>query len=1279
MMRTMWLSGAWSKADVLRLNLAAELCDVQITWNEEVSNGGNAGMDAVMGGTATLRAQREGNNDEAVRGAAAALRLLVAVGGPRAAGMYPRQNGWACTASQALVLARIDEWVDWSRSAIDAPAGALSGADATAARDALASCLDTLEATLGDQEYLSGETRTLADVAVLGGIAALRADGVLSVDAARHPSVSRWLRQSESALTRALKKSASAASANGERADGASASDSSAVSAELDEKAKAKLQKKKEKEAFKAAKAAKAAAKKKAAEEAANAGPSKSALRKAAKAKASADTGEAEYLAQVLATPEGAKKNLSGAMPKAYSPKFVEAAWYSWWEKSGFFKPDDIDADKEGGKPPFVIVIPPPNVTGSLHLGHALTNSVQDAIVRWRRMCGFNTLWLPGTDHAGIATQTVVERKLQRESGISRHDLGREKFLEKVFEWKEQYGGRINTQLRRLGSSLDWSREAFTMDANLSKAVTRAFLTMGQNGVIYRDNRLVNWCCRLKSAISDIEVDYIDIEGFTKLKVPGQTGDVEFGVLTSFAYPLADGSGEIVVATTRPETMLGDAAVAVHPDDPRYKAMHGKMLVHPFNGRQIPIITDAVLVDMSFGTGAVKITPAHDPNDFATGQRHKLEMINIFTDDGCINRHGGEFEGQRRFEARVTVVDALEAKGLFRGKTANPMRLGLCSRTKDVIEPMLKPQWWVDCKEMAAGACASVRDGSLKIVPSEFEATWFRWLENIRDWCISRQLWWGHRIPAFYVTLTSDAEAHSPGGPTEKMSRWIFASDLADATRKAADMHGAANVASIEQDEDVLDTWFSSGLFPFSTMGWPENTDDMRRFFPNSLLETGHDILFFWVARMVMMSLHLTGRVPFDTVYLHAMVRDAHGRKMSKSLGNVIDPIQVIEGISLEGLHETLAAGNLDERELKKARQGQKQDFPDGIEECGTDALRFALCAYTAQARDINLDIKRVVAYRHWCNKLWNAIRFGMMNLGESFSPVEPTSISLSDLPTGCRWALSRLNNAIASTVDAMESYNFTAATTAIYAFWQYELCDVFIEIAKPFFGEQSDPGAQATFRQVLWTCLDIGLRLLHPFMPFVTEELWQRLPKVGGNTPASIMLTSYPKAVDAWTDTTTETRMALSETTIRAVRSIRAQYGLVKQKPALYVVVSDTSVKTELDDVADYIKTLTLSSTVSVTLEAAPKGCAGAHVSDSVSAYLDMAGVLDPASELQKLDKKFANVSTQIASMKKKMAVPAYETKTPEKVKEQNIATLERLEKEKIGIEKMMDDFKSL
>ncbi|THG19804.1 hypothetical protein TEA_018558 [Camellia sinensis var. sinensis] len=627
-------------------------------------------------------------------------------------------------------------------------------------------------------------------------------------------------------------------------------------------------------------------------------------------------------------TPSGEKKHLSQQMAKQFSPSAVEKSWYAWWEKSGFFA-----ADSSSSKPPFVIkwamviwfymnvepgclnnssilfvslehmldvqcpevkydyqiakaklgiVLPPPNVTGALHIGHALTSAIEDTIIRWRRMSGYNTLWVPGMDHAGIATQVVVEKKIMRERKLTRHDVGRERFVSEVWSWKEEYGGTILKQLRCLGASLDWSRECFTMDEKRSKAVTEAFVRLYKEGLIYslmssyleikihvtyyfRDLRLVNWDCNLRTAISDIEVDYLDIKERTQLKVPGYQKLVEFGVLTSFAYPLEGGLGEIIVATTRVETMLGDTAVAIHPEDPRYSNIHGKFAIHPFNGRKLPIVCDAILVDQNFGTGAVKITPAHDPNDFEVGKRHNLDFINIFTDDGKINSNGGsEFAGMPRFKAREAVTAALQRKGLYRGAKTNEMRLGICSRSNDVVEPLIKPQWYVNCNSMAKQALDAVFDEEnrkMEIIPRQYATEWKRWLENIRDWCVSRQLWWGHRIPAWYVTLEDD-ELKELGAYDD---HWVVSRNEEEARTEASRIF-AVKEFQISQDPDVLDTWFSAGLFPISVLGWPNDTDDLKAFYPTSVLETGHDILFFWVARMVMLGIKLGGDVPFRKV-----------------------------------------------------------------------------------------------------------------------------------------------------------------------------------------------------------------------------------------------------------------------------------------------------------------------------------------------------------------------------------------------------------------------------
>ncbi|MEJ1271046.1 hypothetical protein NN561_001878 [Cricetulus griseus] len=797
-----------------------------------------------------------------------------------------------------------------------------------------------------------------------------------------------------------------------------------------------------------------------------------------------------------LPTQPGEKKDVSGTMPDSYSPQYVEAAWYPWWERQGFFKPEygrpSLSAPNPRGV--FMMCIPPPNVTGSLHLGHALTNAIQDSLTRWHRMRGETTLWNPGCDHAGIATQVVVEKKLWRERGVNRHQLGREAFLQEVWEWKAEKGDRIYHQLKKLGSSLDWDRACFTMDPKLSVAVTEAFVRLHEEGVIYRSTRLVNWSCTLNSAISDIEVDKKELTGRTLLSVPGYKEKVEFGVLVSFAYKVqgSDSDEEVVVATTRIETMLGDVAVAVHPKDPRYQHLKGKRVIHPFLSQSLPVVFDD-FVDMEFGTGAVKITPAHDQNDYEVGQRHGLEAIGIMDSKGTLVNVPPPFLGMPRFEARKAVLAALKERGLFRGIKDNPMVVPLCNRSKDVVEPLLRPQWYVRCGEMAQAASAAVTRGDLRILPEAHQRTWHSWMDNIRDWCISRQLWWGHRIPAYFVTVSDPAV---PPGEDPDGRYWVSGRTEAEAREKAAREFGVSpDKISLQQDEDVLDTWFSSGLFPFSIFGWPNQSEDLSVFYPGTLLETGHDILFFWVARMV---------------YLHAIVRDAHGRKMSKSLGNVIDPLDVIHGVSLQGLHDQLLNSNLDPTEVEKAKEGQKADFPAGIPECGTDALRFGLCAYTSQGRDINLDVNRILGYRHFCNKLWNATKFALRGLGKSFVPL-PTSKPEGHESLVDRWIRSRLTEAVRLSNEGFQAYDFPAITTAQYSFWLYELCDVYLECLKPVLNG-ADQVAVECARQTLYTCLDVGLRLLSPFMPFVTEELFQRLPRRTPAAPASLCVTPYPE-----------------------------------------------------------------------------------------------------------------------------------------------------------------------
>lgn len=986
-------------------------------------------------------------------------------------------------------------------------------------------------------------------------------------------------------------------------------------------------------------------------------------------------------------TPKGQMKLLE-VFPPTYQPKYVEAAWQSWWEECGFYKPNVEEALAKGEADKFVMVIPPPNVTGSLHLGHALTTAVEDTLTRWHRMKGKITLWVPGTDHAGIATQSVVEKKLKKDEGLSRRDLGREAFVKRVWEWKEAYGNRITTQIRYLGASVDWSREAFTMDSNLSRAVTEAFVRFHKDGLLYRDTRLINWSCALQSAVSDIEVDHIQLEDRTFLAVPNHKlkEKYEFGVLTSFAYKVEGSDEEIVVATTRLETMLGDTAVAVHPDDERYKHLHGKFLVHPFVDRRIPIVTDDKLVDMSFGTGAVKVTPAHDPNDYECGKRKDLEFIIVLTEDGKIAANGGTFAGMMRYDARIEVEKELTTLGLFRGKAKNAMRLGICSRSGDIIEPMLTPQWYVNCTSMAQRSIDAVRSGELKILPEMHEGTWYYWLENIRDWCISRQLWWGHRIPAYFARI--DGEERLDKNDIANNSRWVVARTQADALAEASAVLGVdASKIILEQDEDVLDTWFSSGLFPFSVFGWPDNTADLQAFYPTQLLETGLDILFFWVARMVMIGLHLTGKLPFTTVYLHAMVRDKHGKKMSKSLGNVIDPLEVINGCDLETLLRKIDEGNLPPKEVERSKSGQKEDFPDGIPECGADALRFGLLAYTVQGRDVNLDIKRVVGYRQFCNKLWNAVRFALTYLSDF--DVTPTSIDTitrnAAVSPRDRFILSRLNTTIKECDFQLSQYGFGALTTALYSFFLYDFCDVYLELVKPVVNDTSPENSETKrcAQATLFVCLENFLRLAHPIMPFVTEELWQRLPGISNVRRApSIMVSSYPVENPEWANPKAESDMEIVKDAIHGGRSLRSDYRIANHvKADFYFRTENTEVDAIFRSQGNDFCTLSKGSFLRFLApgEPNPKNTCIKVISDQLSLLVDLTGLIDIDQELQRLGKEKVVIETSVMSLKNKMDAPGYDSKVPEAVRFANTEKFNGLNAELDALKSAMSAFEAM
>ncbi|RKP09452.1 tRNA synthetases class I-domain-containing protein [Thamnocephalis sphaerospora] len=976
-------------------------------------------------------------------------------------------------------------------------------------------------------------------------------------------------------------------------------------------------------------------------------------------------------------TPPGEKKDTTRPLAASYNPKSVEAAWYAWWEKQGFFQPRMGEDGKPRPEGTYVVPIPPPNITGALHIGHALTCAIQDALVRWNRMLGKTVLYNPGCDHAGISAQAVVEKKLWMERKVTRHDLGREAFTEEVWKWRHLYGDRIYTQLKRLGASYDWERTRFTMDPPLCKAVNEAFVRLHDEGIIYRDMRLVNWCVHLNTTLSNLEVDNKELTGRTLLSVPGYAPDkkYEFGVIVSFAYEVEDSDERIVVATTRPETMLGDTAVAVHPDDERYKHLHGKFVRHPFVDRRIPIITDSVAVDMAFGTGAVKMTPAHDFNDYAVGKRHNLAFVNIMNDDGTLNEHAGSFAGMKRFDAREAVIAALQEKGLYVETKDNPMTVPLCSKSNDVIEPLLKPQWWVDCSKMAADAMEAVTKGELNIQPKYSEREWFRWLGNINDWCISRQLWWGHRVPAYFVKLEDEVADPNDG------KYWISGRTLEEAEQKAAAKF-AGRKYTLEQDEDVLDTWFSSGLWPFSIQGWPEKTPDFANFYPASLLETGWDIIFFWVARMVMLGIKLTGQVPFKEVFCHAIIRDAHGRKMSKSLGNVIDPISVIEGVSLEKLNASLLNSNLDPREVAKAQAGQKADYPNGIPECGTDALRFAMCAYTSTGRDINLDILRVEGYRKFCNKLWNVVRFAMMKLGDNFAP-NPTADLTGDESLAERWILHKLNKAAADTNTALAEKNFTTATSALHSFWLYDLCDVFVEAIKPIVDDVSEENAKCrrSAQNTLYTCLEAGIKLLHPFMPFVTEELYQRLPRRPNDTVPTIMLASYPVAVDAYNCPSAETGFDTVFAIVRSIRSLMTQYNITANA-SVYVTAGTEELCTLVESQSRTIMTLSKGCKEVFTLrpsDPSPAGCALASLSEQCSIQLLVKGMVDIDAEVAKLENKLGKARTGLKTLQAKMSIDSYETKIPANVREANDAKAKNLDAEIEALAKSISDFLSL
>ncbi len=895
-------------------------------------------------------------------------------------------------------------------------------------------------------------------------------------------------------------------------------------------------------------------------------------------------------------------------MDKTYDPAAIEASWYSRWEDKGWFEPS-------GSGDSYCIMIPPPNVTGTLHMGHAFQDTLMDSLIRYHRMLGKNTLWQPGTDHAGIATQMVVERQLQADD-VSRHDLGREKFTERVWQWKEESGGTITNQLRRMGASCDWSKERFTMDEGLSEAVSKVFISLYDEGLIFRGKRLVNWDPKLLTAISDLEV----------------ISEEENGHMWHFRYPLADEQGVatdeyLVVATTRPETMLGDSAVAVHPDDERYQHLIGKFVRLPLCDRLIPIVADDY-ADPEKGTGCVKITPAHDFNDYEVGTRHDLPMHNIFTAQAYINDEAPEiYQGLERYAARKQIVNDLQELGLVEEIEEHKLMVPRGDRSGVVIEPWLTDQWYVKIEPLATPAIEAVKNGSIKFIPENWDKTYYEWMNNIQDWCISRQLWWGHRIPAWY---DEQGKIYVAATEAEVRSKYKLDESIA-----------------LKQDDDVLDTWFSSALWPFSTLGWPEKTDSLDTFYPGNVLVTGFDIIFFWVARMIMMGLKFMDDVPFKEIYIHGLVRDADGQKMSKSKGNVLDPLDVIDGISLEDLLEKRTSNMMQPEKAEKIKKSTLKHFPEGMPAYGTDAMRFTFAAMATTGRDIRFDLQRVEGYRNYCNKIWNAARYVMMQVETPVSTDSNAAYTAAD-----QWILSRLQETTAEVTRHMEQYRFDLAASALYEFTWHEYCDWYLELSKPVLFADGNDEVKAATRQTLVVVLESILRLHHPVMPFITEEVWQQIAPLAGITGESVMLQPYPVSNTDLIDQSAASKVEWMKNIILGVRQIRAEMDI---KPSQSIpVLFDNWTKEDQDNYQSCEETLLkIAKLESVTWldDASDAPESAMALAGDLKILIPLAGLIDKDAEIARLNKEIDKQNANLEKTTARLENPSFADKAPEKV----------------------------